>query len=142
MSKGKAITWKICEAIKALRDGDVEARIDIATRFPLFATATDDEILDEITLMTARQVEIRMKKKLLGGEAEEIEEDESEELKEITEKVEKEAEQEIAEEVEDEKPGAPEDSEPEEVEAEVIEEKKKEDITEDDLDDLFSDMKD
>ena len=67
MTKEKAKRWKICEGVKALREGNVKARIDLATRFPLFSTATDEEILDEITLMTVRQVEIRMKKKLLKG---------------------------------------------------------------------------
>ncbi len=38
--------WKVNEGIKALRSGDPEVRVDIATRFPLFATATDEEILD------------------------------------------------------------------------------------------------
>ena len=61
MKKERARKWTVSEAVAALRDGNKEARIDIARRFPLFATATDEEILDEITLMTARQIEIRMK---------------------------------------------------------------------------------
>ena len=70
MKKEKAKRWKVNEGVKALRDGDVKARMDIATRFPMFATATLEEIVAEVTLMTVRQVEIRLKKKLLKGHVE------------------------------------------------------------------------
>jgi len=69
----KAKNWSVAEAVRALREGDIEARIDLSKRFPLFTTSTDREILDEITLMTARQVEIRMKKKIFGEDYDEPE---------------------------------------------------------------------
>ena len=56
MKKEKAKIWLVNKGVKALRDADIKARIDIATRFPLFATATLEEIVDEIDLMTVRQV--------------------------------------------------------------------------------------
>jgi len=160
MAKEKAKTWEVNEGIKALREGDVKARIDIATRFPLFATATDEEILDEITLMTVRQVEIRMKKKLLGESTEEVEEDIPEEQKESIKQADT-NEEEAGKESEEEGFGgefvSPEESidieevkKPEEVEAEVVEPEEKateepkkepkEDIAEDDLDDIFGDI--
>ena len=83
MKKEKAKRWTVNEGVKALREGDVKARFDIATRFPMFATATLEEIVDEVNLMTVRQVEIRMKKKLLKGYVEEADDDEEEVIKEI-----------------------------------------------------------
>jgi len=155
MKKEKAYRWKVCEAIKALREGDIEARIDLATRFPLFSTATDEEILDEITLMTARQVEIRMKKNLLEGETVD---DEAKEIKEVKKSIKKkqkkvekakiESKDDVDDFFDDDETSEAEE-EVEEVEAEVEKseeespkEKPKEDIAEDDLDDLFSDMED
>ena len=83
MKKEKAKRWGLNEGVKALRDGDVKARIDIATRFPLFATATLEEIIEEVPakFMTVRQVEIRMKKKLLKGYVEDtdVDDDDTEE---------------------------------------------------------------
>jgi len=154
MSKEKAKRWTVREARKALREGDVRACIDLATRFPLFALATDEEILDEITLMTARQVEIRMKKRLLKGESvdddiadnEEVEDeivrvDDVRHLVPKSDKIEG-----IADELskmqensgnKDTKEVEPEKEEVEEVETEVIENKK---VNEEDLDDLFDEL--
>ena len=77
MKKEKAKRWGLNEGVKALRDGDVKARLDIATRFPMFATATLEEIIEEVPakFMTVRQVEIRLKKKLLKGHVEDTDEE-------------------------------------------------------------------
>ena len=130
MKKEKAKRWQVNEAVKALRDGDVVARLDLATRFPLFSTATEEEILDEITLMTARQVEIRMKNKLLATEETDndvemnIEPKDKPAKKEDTSK----DESELIE------------QESEEVETEIVEEKTEgDDIEDTELDDLFND---
>lgn len=159
MKKETAKKWTVAEAWEALESGDPVARVDIATRFPLFATATLEQIIAEVTLMSARQVNIRMKKKLLGESTEETEEDtfeeEIEEVEPPKEKVEENKESE-----EEEFGGefvSPEESidieevkKPEEVEAEIVEPEEKtkeepkkepeEDAAEDDLDDIFGDM--
>lgn len=57
----KAKRWTVSEAFAAIRSGDLEARADIGRRFPLFATASAEEILSAVTLMTARQVESRLR---------------------------------------------------------------------------------
>jgi len=56
-----AIRWTVGEAFVALKSGDKEAREDIGRRFPLFATATPEELLGAIHNMTARQVEARLR---------------------------------------------------------------------------------
>jgi len=96
----KAKNWSVAEAVRALREGDIEARIDLSKRFPLFTTSTDREILDEITLMTARQVEIRMKKKIFGEDYNEPEDTAEDTDKGIDKAIEEEAELVIEEEKE------------------------------------------
>lgn len=45
-----------------MRNGDKEARIDIGRRFPLFATATEDEIISALpSYLTARKLEALLK---------------------------------------------------------------------------------
>lgn len=61
-----AKVWKVSDAVKALRDGNLKARRDIGSRFPLFATATPEQVLDCVTDMTVRQIESRIKN---GGKA-------------------------------------------------------------------------
>ena len=53
--------WTVSEAYAALKSGDRDAREDIGRRFPLFATATPEEILGAISNITARQVEARLR---------------------------------------------------------------------------------
>ena len=118
MKKEKAKRWQVNEAVKALRDGDVVARLDLATRFPLFSTATEEEILDEVTLMTARQVEIRMKNKLLATE---------------------ETDNDVEMDIEPEDESELEEEEAEEPEVEIEEKTEGGDIEDTELDDLFND---
>ena len=164
MKKEKAKRWKVNEGVKALRDGDVKARMDIATRFPMFATATLEEIVAEVTLMTVRQVEIRLKKKLLKGHVEDtdVEDDDSEEdeeevikkqpvepVEEVeTEVIEKNStayefygEDDIGEDPPKERKVDKKSGEILEPEEKTTEEPKK-DIPDDDFDELFSDMED
>ena len=152
MKKEKAYRYGVNEGVRLLREGDVKARVDIAERFPLFATATVEEIVAEVTseYMTVRQVNIRMKKRLFKDQPvdDEKEDNDNEDLPDPEENedtpeddiLEDTADEisEIEKELTDDIP----DPEPvEEVKAEVVK-KPKEDITEDDLDDLFSDDED
>ena len=134
MEKERARKWTVSEAVAALRDGNKKARIDIARRFPLFATATDEEILDEITLMTARQIEIRMKgdeekivpknkkNKVVKKEVEEDEEDLEEEEEDLEEEKDKKKEKkEVIKKIKEKK----------------VKKVEEEDIAEDDFEDLF-----
>ena len=58
--------WAVWEAVKVLKSGDKEDRIDIIRRFPLFATAAPEVLLEAIpNFVSARQVE----KVLLNGQA-------------------------------------------------------------------------
>ena len=153
MKKEKAKRWGLNEGVKALRDGDVKARLDIASRFPMFATATIEEIVEVVgpEFMTVRQAEIRLKKKSFGEPVEDEKEDNDEEdppdekedtpkddIQEDTADEIFEIEKELLEEKTDD---IPDPDSVEEVKAEVVK-KPKEDITEDDLDDLFSDEED
>lgn len=80
-----AYNWKVGEAIRALKAGDLEARKDIGRRFPLFATATFEEILGAIDFVSVRKIE----KALRGSDIEDEDEDEAEEKKEKKSKREK-----------------------------------------------------
>lgn len=53
--------WTVAEAFAALRSGDSEARYDIGKRFPLFATATPEEIISMIDDKTARQIDKKLR---------------------------------------------------------------------------------
>ena len=167
MKKEKAKRWGLNEGVKALRDGDVKARIDIATRFPLFATATLEEIIEEVPakFMTVRQVEIRMKKKLLKGYVEDTdtddddtEEDEEEVIKKQPVEPVEEVEIEVIEKKdtstadefygEDDGEDLPKERKVDKKSGEILEpeekttEEPKKDIPDDDFDELFSDMED
>jgi len=167
MKKEKAKRWKVNEGVKALRDGDVKARMDIATRFPMFATATLEEIVAEVTLMTVRQVEIRLKKKLLKGHVEDTDEeddDTGEDEKEVIKKQPVEPVEEVKTEVIEKKDNSTadefygEDDKNEDPpkerkvdkgtgeiyppDEEKTKEEPKKDIPDDDFDELFSDMED
>ena len=64
--------WTVGEAIIALKSRDKEAREDIGRTCPLFVTATYEEILETVDLMTARQVEARLRS-MMDDKAEESE---------------------------------------------------------------------
>ena len=57
--------WYVGEARNEIKIGNKKARNDIAARFPLFATATDDELFDVFSedkvKVTVRQVEIALR---------------------------------------------------------------------------------
>lgn len=57
--------WYVGEAVEVLKSGDKAARHDIGSRFPLFATATLEEIVDVMREgkieITVRQFEIAMR---------------------------------------------------------------------------------
>ena len=166
MKKEKAKRWGLNEGVKALRDGDVKARIDIATRFPLFATATLEEIIEEVPakFMTVRQVEIRLKKKLLKGHVEDTdvddddtEEDEEEVIKKQPVEPVEEVETEVIEKnstadefygEDDVSKDPPKERKVDKKSGEILEpeekttEEPKKDIPDDDFDELFSDMED
>jgi len=173
MKKEKAKRWGLNEGVKALRDGDVKARLDIATRFPMFVTATLEEIIEEVPakFMTVRQVEIRLKKKLLKGHVEDtdVEDDDTEEdEKEVIKKQPVEPVEEVETEViekkdtstadefygeDDDKEDPPKERKvdkgtgeiyppDEEKTTEEPKEEPKKDIPDDDFDELFSDMED
>ena len=75
-----AKNWTVAEAYEALRNGDKEARIDIGRRFPLFATATEDEIISALpSYLTARKLEALLKED--AG----VSEDDVEEVEEVEE---------------------------------------------------------
>ncbi len=64
MARRTARKWTAGEARAALRSGDVEARRDLGRRFPLFATASDDEIfaaLAKLPYVTPRKLESVMR---------------------------------------------------------------------------------
>ena len=172
MKKEKAKRWGLNDGVKALRDGDVKARLDIATRFPMFATATLEEIIEEVPakFMTVRQVEIRLKKKLLKGHVEDTDEeddDSGEDEKEVIKKQPVEPVEEVETEVIEKKDtstadefyGEDDDKDPpkerkvdkgtgeiyppdKEKTTEEPKEEPKKDIPDDDFDELFSDMED
>jgi len=73
-----AKNWKPGEAMEALRSGDVDARIDIGRRFPLFVTATPEEIINALPdYVTVRKIESQLR----GERNEDEAEDEVEETK-------------------------------------------------------------
>ena len=75
-----AKNWTVAEAYEALRNGDKEARIDIGRRFPLFATATEDEIISALpSYLTVRKVEAALKADA-GVSEDDVEEVEAEEV--------------------------------------------------------------
>lgn len=76
-----AKNWTVAEAYEALRNGDKEARMDVGRRFPLFATATEDEIIAAIPdYISVRKVEAVLKADVDESEAE-VEAEEVEEAK-------------------------------------------------------------
>lgn len=78
-----ARNWNVADAYEALRSGDKEARMDIGRRFPLFATATEDEIIAAIPdYISARKVEAALKADA-GVSEDDVEEVEAEEVEEV-----------------------------------------------------------
>ena len=71
--------WYVGEARNEIKIGNKKARNDIAARFPLFATATDDEIFsvfsEDKVKVTVRQVEIALR----GGAKGKVDFDEEDE---------------------------------------------------------------
>jgi len=65
--------WTVGEAIEALESRDKEAREDIGRTCPLFVTATYSELLRAVDMMTARQLEARLRQMLDDAEVEEPE---------------------------------------------------------------------
>lgn len=55
--------WMVSEATAAILDGDVQARIDVGRRFPLYATALTNpaELLKQINFISVRVLERRLK---------------------------------------------------------------------------------
>lgn len=108
-----ARNWNVADAYEALRSGDKEARMDIGRRFPLFATATEDEIIAAIPdYISVRKVEAALKADagVSEDDVEEVEAEEAEEVKPAKKaKVKKvvEPEEEDNEEEEDEAPKKP-----------------------------------
>lgn len=77
-----ARNWNVADAYEALRSGDKEARMDIGRRFPLFATATEDEIIAAIPdYISVRKVEAALKADA-GVSEDDVEEVEAEEVEE------------------------------------------------------------
>lgn len=77
-----ARNWNVADAYEALRSGDKEARMDIGRRFPLFATATEDEIIAAIPdYISVRKVEAALKADA-GVSEDDVEEVEPEEVEE------------------------------------------------------------
>ena len=69
-----AKNWTAAEAAKALLSGDKEARMEIGKRFPLFATATAEEIIEALPAkVTARKIEMALR-----GDVEETSEETNE----------------------------------------------------------------
>ncbi len=62
--------WTVGEAITALENRDKDAREDIGRTCPLFVTATYSELLKAVDMMTARQVEARLRQMLDDEEVE------------------------------------------------------------------------
>jgi hypothetical protein len=52
-----AKSYSVAGLLEALRGGDIQTRRDAAKRYPLFATATADELLGSMTGISARKVE-------------------------------------------------------------------------------------
>lgn len=78
-----ARNWNVADAYEALRNGDKEARMDIGRRFPLFATATEDEIIAAIPdYISVRKVEAALKADA-GVSEDDVEEVEAEEAEEV-----------------------------------------------------------
>ena len=78
-----ARNWNVADAYEALRSGDKEARMDIGRRFPLFATATEDEIIAAIPdYISVRKVEAALKADV-GVSEDDVEEVEAEEVEEV-----------------------------------------------------------
>lgn len=78
-----ARNWNVADAYEALRSGDKEARMDIGRRFPLFATATEDEIIAAIPdYISVRKVEAALKADA-GVSEDDVEEVETEEVEEV-----------------------------------------------------------
>lgn len=67
--KSNAKAYSVAGLMVALREGNVDTRRDAAKRYPLFATATADELLGSMTELSARKVE-----KWLSGTETETEE--------------------------------------------------------------------
>jgi hypothetical protein len=65
--------WTVGDAIEALESRDKDAREDIGRTCPLFVTATYSELLRAVDMMTARQVEARLRQILDDAEVEEPE---------------------------------------------------------------------
>jgi len=63
--------WTVGDAIEALESRDKDAREDIGRTCPLFVTATYSELLRAVDMMTARQVEARLRQILDDAEVEE-----------------------------------------------------------------------
>lgn len=77
-----ARNWNVADAYEALRSGDKEARMDIGRRFPLFATATEDEIIAAIPdYISVRKVEAALKADA-GVSEDDVEEVKAEEVEE------------------------------------------------------------
>ena len=73
-----AIKWTAAEAYEALLKGNKEDRIDIGRRFPLFATATPQEIICALPeYITARKIEAGLKG---GADVDDGDEDVDEEV--------------------------------------------------------------
>ena len=72
-----AKNWTAAEAFQALMDGDKDARIELGKRFPLFATATAEEIIGAIPdYVTARKIEAQLAADVDDEVEEEAEEEE------------------------------------------------------------------
>jgi len=96
-----AKNWGAGEAFKALQSGDKESRLDIGKRYPLFATASAEEIVEALDFITARKIEA-----ILKGPLKEEEEKEKpkkqDKISRQSKKLKKQKEQEETEELEDE----------------------------------------
>ncbi len=118
--------WTVGDAIEALESRDKDAREDIGRTCPLFVTATYSELLRAVDMMTARQVEARLRQILDDAEVEE-----PESVKKKKKKVKPEPRKTRIEEDDD----MFDDDEPEENVKPYLEEDEEEDL----LDDIFDD---
>ncbi len=118
--------WTVGDAIEALESRDKDAREDIGRTCPLFVTATYSELLRAVDMMTARQVEARLRQILDDAEVEE-----PEPVKKKKKKIKPEPRKTRIEEDED----MFDDDEPEENVKPYLEEDEEEDL----LDDIFDD---
>lgn len=64
--------WTVGEAFRALESGDKDVRMDIGRRYPMFATASVEEILSSLDFVSLRKVENVLKG---SGEEETVEEE-------------------------------------------------------------------